>query len=172
MINLFRPKFERCVEPELPVLYRVAKRMTSSSENAEDLVSQTLLQAFRAWASFDGRFLRSWLIVIMRRERNRLYREPSRVDLEIDELDQIPDHVVTWDLVSDRLQAAEIRAAIDQLETGYRLAICLCDVEGMSYEEAAAALEVPIGTVRSRLSRARAAVRRSLSSQFSPEIPV
>ena len=170
MFKFFKPKFERAIEPELPVLYRVAKRMSTSSEDAEDLVSQTLLQSYKSWHTFDGRYLRSWLIKIMRHERGRVREFPNRVEWEIEELREIPYGYTTWDLVYDRLESQKIRDAMDQLADGFRLVIQLCDVEGMSYEEASIALDIPIGTIRSRLSRARSEIRKNLLPAYKTEV--
>lgn len=160
----FRPRdFERAVRPELAVLYRVARRMGCTQDQAEDLVQTTLLKAFQAWDKFDGRHLRSWLIRILRNEFLMVLRS-SRSELSLDEPDA-PEvqQAPFWGALSDKIDADEILAALTELPDIYRLAVQLCDVEQMSYEEVAQALDCPIGTVRSRLFRARALLRTRLA---------
>lgn len=150
------------VRGELAVLYRVARRMGVSAEQAEDLVQLTLVKAFQAWDSFDGRYLRSWLIRILRNERLMALRS-ERPESSIDEM---PDGELAeapfWDEVSWRIEADRVLMELESLPDIYQLAIQLIDVEQMTYEEAAEALGVPIGTVRSRLFRAREMLRNRL----------
>jgi RNA polymerase sigma-70 factor (ECF subfamily) len=156
--------FERMVKGELAVLYRVARRMGASADQAEDLVQTTLLKAYQAWDSFDGRFLRSWLIRILRNERLMALRS-ERPESSIEET---PDAELSdgpfWDEVSLRLDADRVLLELDRLPDIYQLAIQLIDVEQLTYEEAAQALDVPIGTVRSRLFRGREMLRNRLQS--------
>ncbi len=154
--------FEEVALRELPVLYRVARRMAGNGDEAEDIVGQALLNAARAWSAFDGRHPRSWLIRIVRNEflatrRHGSVRAPHR---SIEETDAIEDG--PFEAISQRLLADEVVAAMDNLPEEYRLAVALCDMEEMSYEEAAEAMEVPVGTVRSRLFRGRKLLRQRL----------
>ncbi len=154
--------FENSIRKELPVLYRVARRMGCTEEEAEDTVQSTLLKAFQAWTRFDGRHLRSWLIKILRNERLMVIRSQHN-DVSLDEHDTIEaTEEPFWNEVAWRLEADRILEEMENLPEHYRLAIHLCDVEQMSYEEAADAMDVPIGTVRSRLFRAREMLRRRL----------
>lgn len=154
--------FESAVRNELPVLYRVAKRLVRNTEDAEDLVHQAILNAFKGWKGFDGKHLRSWLIRILRNEfANRRRSEASRLEALSLEADAAvtdgPWDAIVWREVTDRLLAE-----LDALPLEYRMAVHLCDVEGLSYHEAAEAMGVPIGTVRSRLFRGRAMIRTRL----------
>ncbi len=157
-----QPDFERSVRSELPVLYRVARRLARDPEAAQDLVQQTLLCAYKGWARFDGGFLRSWLIRILRNEhlagQPRATREAREV--ELDEAAFAEDG--GWDRIIWRNQAHRILEEVERLPDDFRLAIQLCDVEEMSYSEAALAMNVPVGTLKSRLFRARSAIRRRL----------
>jgi RNA polymerase sigma-70 factor (ECF subfamily) len=159
-----KDSFERLARLELPVLYRVARRMGASPDEAEDLVQTTLLKAYQAWDRFDGRHLRSWLIRILRNERLMNMRGPQ---IQVDSLDAPdayePSEEPFWEEVSWRMEAGRILEELEQLPENFRLAIQLCDVEQMTYEEAAAALDIPIGTIRSRLFRARALLRQRLA---------
>jgi len=151
-------------QAELPVLYRVARRLTLDPSRAEDLVSQTLLDAARAWDAFDGRFPRSWLIKILqnnfRRDLRRAASQPETVSLEtpVEATCEIW-HELNWRAIGSRLMEE-----LDKLPEEYRLAVTLCDVEELSYEEAADAMGVPKGTVRSRLFRGRRMLRNKLAS--------
>lgn len=154
--------FERSVKPELPVLYRVARRMGCSAEEAEDVVQTTIVKAYQAWERFDGRHLRSWLIRILRNERLMNLRH-ERDDLSLDETDayEAPEEPF-WDELSWKMQADRVMEELCQLPEIYRLTLHLCDVEQMTYEQAAESMDIPIGTVRSRLFRARAMLRHRL----------
>lgn len=157
-----RTEFERAVRGELAVLFRVARRMVRNTEEAEDLVQQTLMRAFGAWARFDGQHLRSWLIRILRNENLMRLRSANRV--EYSEL--LEDSAVDegfWNEVVWRDHADRILDELDRLPLEYRMTVVLCDIEQMSYEEASQILEIPIGTVRSRLSRGRALIRSRLT---------
>ena len=149
---------------ELAVLYRVARRLGTTSEEAEDLVQVTLIKAFKNWHQFDGRYLRSWLVRILRNERLAGLRsrksEPDWEELSEEAAVEAP----FWPTVEDHLEVDKIHKAIDLLAEPYKMAVQLCDVEQMSYEEAAVAMEVPVGTVRSRLFRARVELRRKLGA--------
>lgn len=152
------------VKGELPVLYRVARRMGASPDQAEDLVQTTLMKAYQAWGSFDGRFLRSWLIRILRNERLMALRS-DRAEASIEDT---PDGDMAegpfWDEVNWRMEVDRLLVELDRLPDIYQLAIHLIDVEQLTYEEAAQVMEVPIGTVRSRLFRGREMLRNRLQA--------
>jgi RNA polymerase sigma-70 factor (ECF subfamily) len=158
-----RRDFERAVKDELPTLYRVAKRMVRNPDDAEDLVQQCLVKAFRAWDRFDGNHLRSWLIRIMRNElaSNKRSLAAQAVDAELDE--SIVSQEPFWDEVTWRVDADHVLRELEELPAEFRLTLHLCDVEQFTYEEAAEAMGVPIGTVRSRLFRARSLLRERLA---------
>jgi len=162
MWTIRKPDFENAVRGELPVLYRVARRLTRNEDEAADLVQQAIVKAFGAWKRFDGNHLRSWLIKIMRNEhlmRLRADRRGEQVELTED---IAVDHGL-WDELSWRDQAHRLLVELDELPEEFRLTVVLCDIEQLSYEEAAAAMDVPVGTVRSRLSRGRAQLRARLT---------
>jgi RNA polymerase sigma-70 factor (ECF subfamily) len=145
-------------------LFRTARRLTWIPADAEDLVQETYLKAFRAAESFEpGTNLRAWLFTILHNTaRNRardLAKESVMVDSEIVErasdapLDNPPDTPESL-LLKDAL-APELQAAIDELPDIFRQAVWLRDVEEFSYAEIADMLNVPSGTVMSRISRGR-----------------
>ena len=147
------------------MLYRTARRFIGSGPDAEDLVSQTLLLAARGWTSFDGRFPRSWLIKIMKNEFLRLRRsvqsKPETTSFEDGPEPHGEDSA--WRDLDTRMLTDAIVEHLDGLPEEYRLAVSLCDVEELSYIEAADALEVPVGTIRSRLFRGRRLLRDRLA---------
>lgn len=166
-----RRDFERAVRDELPVLYRVARRMGCTEEEAEDVVQTTLLKAFKSYDSFDGNYFRSWLIRILRNERLMLLRTPI-VTTSLDDDEEFHEIPVEpfWDEVAWRLQAGRILEELTQLPDIYRMVLQLCDVEDLTYEEAATALDIPVGTVRSRLFRARTMLRQRLEPMMNEEV--
>lgn len=165
-----RPEaFRLFVEPEIPVLLRVARSLTGNSGDAEDLVQETLIKAFGALDNFDGANPRAWLLTILRNTAHNVWRKKK------------PDYVDDWTLLSDfkpafgaeSPQSAEeevisgltdpmLATAVNSLSKEFRAVLILVDVEGFSYAECAEILGVPIGTIMSRRSRAVAKVRKSL----------
>ncbi|MDQ2987249.1 MAG: RNA polymerase sigma factor [Armatimonadota bacterium] len=164
-----RPTFERAIRPELPVLYRVARRIVRQEADAEDLVQKCLVRAFRAWASFDGRYLRSWLIKILRNEAIAEGRglEANADFLPLDKATGEIDSV--WDRIEWKLRCDLIIEQLGELSIEHRLPIQLCDVEELSYEEACEALDIPMGTLKSRLCRGRRLLRDRLIGQEGEE---
>lgn len=161
--------FERMVLPHRDALYGHALSLTRNADEAEDLVQETTLRAFRGFGSFraDGP-VRAWLLTILRNlfingYRSRV-RNPRPVSL--DALEN-PDPVVPVEpgperQVFSQLESEAIARAVANLPADYREVLILSDMRGMSYQEIAEQLDLPLGTVRSRLSRARNRVRRSL----------
>lgn len=161
-------RFEAWIVPEIDFLARVARSMSRTASEAEDLAQETLLKAYRSLDSFDGRFPRAWLYRIARNtainrdERNRELLLDEGNDLEgalvpSGELDEPEGRVLA------PLLDAELQAALEALPPAFRLVVQLVDVEGMRYQEAAAVLEIPVGTVMSRLHRARQRLREALA---------
>ncbi len=164
-----KSSFRELVEPEIEVLLRVALTITSDRADAEDLVQDTLLRAYRAIDRFDGRYPRAWLMTILRNTNANMHRR------------QRPGTVADWQLIQTAKPAfgrreqpsveesfvdhelhSDLDAAIRALEPRFRAALILVDVHDLSYSEAAAVMGVPVGTLMSRLSRARDRVRKSL----------
>ena len=151
---------------ELPMLYRVARRFVASQDDAEDMVQQTLIKAFKNWDRFDGQHVRAWLVRILRNEVLMARRGPSpAVSIE-----DVGEHEFVeppfWSEVLWRDRAGQLMRAIDELPEIHRLLVQLCDIEGLTYEEAAQAVDAPVGTVRSRLFRARASLREKLGPRL------
>lgn len=163
--------FARYVLPELEALARVAFSITRSTADAEDLVQETLLCAYRAIGRFDGAHPRAWLFTIMRnteakrhrRRRPQLLRSPDHCGRPevVDPRDQLAS---VEDLVVGAQFDAVVAQCVAALPERHRQVVELVDIDGLSYAEAAEALGVPIGTVMSRLHRARARIRQRLSA--------
>ena len=163
--------FRRHVVPELPVLLRVARRLTGNPADAEDLVQETLIRAYRAVDRFDGRHPRAWLLTILRntwRNMNRRTR-PRLLDDE-DAILAVPADGADGrsgaeEQVLDGVLDAELVAGLQGLSQKHRAVVALVDIDGLSYQEAADVLGVPAGTVMSRLHRARAKLRKRLEQR-------
>jgi RNA polymerase sigma-70 factor (ECF subfamily) len=158
--------FEQHVLPELELMLRVARSLTRNDADAEDLVQDTLIRAFRAIDRFDGLHARAWLLTILRnthinrnrRQRPELLRDPDGASRHFTEVASAE----LTDASVDQGFDAEIERALAELDEPFRRVIQLVDVEGLSYAEAAEALGVPAGTVMSRLHRARGRIRDRL----------
>jgi RNA polymerase sigma-70 factor, ECF subfamily len=164
------PTFDREALPHLDALYRVALRLTGDPARAEDLVQDTMLKAYRSWQQYrPGTNAKGWLLTILRNTFINDYRrrklEPVAMDLEAVEPHAITRDVAEADPEGDffaRIVDEKVLEAIDALPTEFREVLVLSDMEGMSYAEIAEALQVPIGTVKSRLFRARRQLQAAL----------
>lgn len=155
--------FNRLVMPEVDVMWRVALSLTRNRADAEDLVQESLLRAYRAIDGFDGRYPRAWLLTILRnteRNRHRRRRPELLSDPEIaEERGPATDADAVERRAEDREFDRAVTAALEELPEGFRRVVELVDVDGLTYQEAADVLEVPLGTVMSRLHRARRRIR-------------
>jgi len=169
-IDQRRASFEREALVHLDSLYRVARRLTGNTADAEDLVQETLLKAYRAWETYtQGTNAKGWLLTILRNafinEYRRRTRHPEPVDLDTIEPFVVFDDVQEEDpqgAFFDKIVDEEVLRAVDQLPEAFKEAVMLSDVEGLSYDEVAKVLEVPVGTVKSRLFRGRRLLQAKL----------
>jgi RNA polymerase sigma-70 factor, ECF subfamily len=169
--------FERDALQYSPQLYSAALRMTRNPSDAEDIVQETFLKAYRAYESFEeGTNLKAWLYRILTNTYINRYRKQQRRPAEA-ELGELQDLYLYKRLgePSGATQSAEGQAlddfvdtdiidAIDDLPDHFRMPVVLADVDGFSYKEIAEILDIPIGTVMSRLHRGRKALQRKLWS--------
>ena len=169
--------FERDAMQYARQLYSAAMRMTRNPADAEDLVQETFLKAYRAYDSFEaGTNLKAWLYRILTNTYINKYRKESRRPNEVD-LGTVEDLYLyrrigseesadvartTEDRVLDGLVESDIKHAVESLPENFRLPVLLADLEGFSYKEIAEILDVPIGTVMSRLHRGRKAMQKAL----------
>ncbi|MFN8345583.1 MAG: sigma-70 family RNA polymerase sigma factor [Spirosomataceae bacterium] len=171
--------FNREFMPHINSMYNFAFRLTMDEDDANDLVQDTYLKAFRFISSFErGTNAKAWLFRILKNSFINDYRkrskEPSKVDYqevettynseEAAEVDHTTDLRVetVQDMIGD-----EVANALNSLPVDFRTVIILCDIEGFTYEEMAKILDIPIGTVRSRLHRARNLLKDKLRAYAS-----
>ncbi len=170
-----RERFERDVLPLLPNLYAAALRMTRNPTDAEDLVQDTYLRAFRGFSGFkEGTNLKAWLYRILTNSFINTYRKKQRQPQTVEG----PDDMDEWYLfdklggrnvelsaeteVLDKIPDEAVKGALESLPENFRLPVLLADVEGFSYKEIAEIMDTPIGTVMSRLHRGRKALQKAL----------
>ena len=167
--------FEELAMPLFDSLYNFARWLAHDSNDAEDLVQETYLKALRSFASFQsGTNFRAWIYQILRNNFlsscSKLERRMTvAMDSEEDGPELAADTKTPETILMNRFNSQLMQRAIDDLPVHYREAMLLCKVEEMSYQEIAEILTIPIGTVMSRLARARKAVRESLLS--APDAP-
>ncbi|NLD76777.1 MAG: sigma-70 family RNA polymerase sigma factor [Acidimicrobiales bacterium] len=170
-------KFAEQAMPLMDSLYSGAMRMTRNPADAEDLVQETYLRAYRGFGGFqEGTNLKAWLFRILTNTYINSYRAKQRRP-EQTELDEVEDLFLyrrlggveaarlsrsAEDELMDTFSEAEVKAAVEDLPENFRMAVLLADVEGFSYKEIAEILEIPIGTVMSRLHRGRKALQARL----------
>ena len=161
----------------MSTLYSAALRMTRNPSDAEDLVQETYLKAYRAFGGFEaGTNLKAWLYRILTNTYINTYRAKKRRP-EIADVEDVEDLFLYRHLSADqpvglgrsaedealeRITDTEVKEAIESLPDTFRMAVLLADVEGFSYKEIAEITEVPIGTVMSRIHRGRKALQKAL----------
>jgi RNA polymerase sigma-70 factor, ECF subfamily len=169
--------FERDALQYSRQLYSAAMRMARNPADAEDLVQETYLKAYRAYHTFEeGTNLKAWLYRILTNTYINKYRKDSRRPNEVD-IGEVEDLYLyrrlgsedtaeaartTEDRVLDGLVESDIKAAVEELPETFRMPVLLADLEGFSYKEIADILDIPIGTVMSRLHRGRKAMQKRL----------
>src|SRR5271169_5365534 len=172
-----RARFADLTMEYMPALYTAALRMTRNPADAEDLVQETFLKAYRAFASFElGTNLKAWLYRILTNTYINTYRAKKRRP-EIADVEDVEDLYLYHHLAGDpsaglgrsaedvaleRFTDTDVKEAIEALPDSFRMAVLLADVEGFSYKEIAEITEVPIGTVMSRIHRGRKALQKAL----------
>ena len=168
--------FEELAMPLFDSLYNFARWLVQNSNDAEDLVQETYLKALRSFASFQpGTNFRAWIFQILRNSflssRSKLER---RVTVALNPEEDGPELAVDTEtpetILMNRSDSELMQRAIEDLPVHYRETLLLCEVEEMSYLEIAEVLSIPIGTVMSRLARARKAVRESIVSDPSASL--
>jgi RNA polymerase sigma-70 factor, ECF subfamily len=171
-----KARFQGDALPLLDSLYAGALRMTRNPADAEDLVQETMLRAYRSFHRFqEGTNLKAWLFRIMTNAYINTYRkkqrEPQKVSQddaeEFDLYQELKDHEAAYaqtpeNIVLAGLLDSDIVEAIDDLPEQFRMAVILSDIEGFTYAEMAEIMDVPLGTVMSRLHRGRKALQKRL----------
>ncbi len=159
-------RFEKLVLPHLDAAYNLARWLTHDAHDAEDVVQDACVRALRYEASLHGANGRAWLLTIVRHafydwcERNRpaelLRDDGAAVDAAVDTTSPGPEEAALRNDASQRLADA-----VAELPVGFREVVILRELEGLSYKDIARVVDIPIGTVMSRLARARALLQRS-----------
>lgn len=170
-----RGTFVEDTEPFMASLFSTALRLTNNRADAEDLVQETYLKAFRSYHTYsEGTNLRAWLFRILTNTHINRYRSKQRRPEETD-LDDVEEFYL-YRRLRDRadqgqsaeeelmkmFSEAEVVSAVESLPENYRVAVLLADVEGFAYKEIAEILQIPIGTVMSRLHRGRKRLQQEL----------
>jgi RNA polymerase sigma-70 factor (ECF subfamily) len=177
-------RFTEVAMEHMPGLYSAAMRMTRNAADAEDLVQETYLKAYRAYASFEeGTNLRAWLYRILTNTYINTYRAAKRRP-EVTDVEDVEDLYLYKRMAStgagsmpvgrsaedealDRFTDDDVKTALEELPEAFRMAVLLADVEGFSYKEISEITEVPIGTVMSRIHRGRKALQKALVDRGS-----
>lgn len=166
------PTWQELVRDHSAQVYRLAYRLTGNQHDAEDLTQDVFVRVFKSIHTFQPGTLEGWL----HRITTNLFLDQARrrQRIKMDALSVAPDHV--WgaasgpeDLHVDGELDADVATALKALSPEQRVAVVLCDIEGMSYEEIAKVLDVKLGTVRSRIARGRATLRDALAHRAPTE---
>lgn len=166
------PTWQELVRDHSAQVYRLAYRLTGNQHDAEDLTQDVFVRVFKSIHNFQPGTLNGWL----HRITTNLFLDQARRKqrIRMDALSVAPDHV--WgsatgpeELHTDAELDADVAAALRALNPEQRVAVVLCDIEGLSYEEIAKVLDVKLGTVRSRIARGRAALRDALAHRAPAE---
>ena len=155
-----------CVEalPQLRALYGIAYRMTGNVHDAEDLVQETFLRAYRGFDRFrPGTNARAWLITILQRVRTDAFRRRQRRPATVELTGEGPAVPPPQEALASGRE--DLERALRSLPEPFRTAVVLRDVQELSYAEIAEALEIPVGTVMSRIHRGRALLRATLDGR-------
>ncbi len=167
--------FERELLPHIEALYSFACNLTYNSQDADDLVQETYMRAYRAIESFQsGTNAKAWLFQILKNVYINAYRkrskQPVHVDYEDVSLVRGEEETASSSYTDlrvelfDKMLGDEVTAAINSLSSEYRMVIELREFDGFSYDEIAVLLDIPVGTVRSRLFRARDLLKEQLNA--------
>lgn len=165
--------FEEVLWPHLRGAYNVARWLSGNDQDAEDIVQESFTKAFQAADGFRGGDARSWLLAIVRNtalnfiQRRRPKLEVEWSDKVAEPADRTPGAEVQ---LIEQTRRNRVRSAIEQLPNEFREALVLREIEGLSYKEIAAVLKAPLGTVMSRLSRARALLMQELIAEKGARI--
>ncbi len=169
-----REAFEREVLPHLDSIYAMALRLARNPEDANDLLQDTVLRAYRFFHQFTpGTNSRAWVLTILFNNFRNGYRKSGREQVSQSEA-EFTERLEAESLAADQTRSnpealafanvmePEVTAALDSIPEEFRAALLLVDMQELSYQEVAGVLEVPVGTVKSRVSRGRSLLREAL----------
>jgi RNA polymerase sigma factor (sigma-70 family) len=167
-------RFEQTALPHLAAAYNLARWLTRNDHDAEDVVQEAYARAFKFFGSFHGGDGRPWLLAIVRHtafswlQRNREHELMTALDEEIHSIDNETANPET--LLLQRSNQQLVREALEALPVEFREVIVLRELEGLSYKEIAHIADLPLGTVMSRLARARRRLQQSLTQRLQMEV--
>ena len=169
-----RERFEQAVLPHLDAAYSLARWLTRNEHDAQDVTQEAFLRAFRFFDGYQGGNMRGWLLTILRNTCYTWLRQNRRADstelfdeeIHSPELSGSPDPEIQVLASADK---ETLRRALEELPDAFREALVLREIEGMSYKEIAEVTSVSLGTVMSRLARARTRLRQTLSVSLGKE---
>ena len=163
-------RFERLLLPHLRAAYNLARWLTRSDQDAEDVVQEAYLRAVRFFGGFRGGDAKAWLLTIVRNASHSAWargRGPAATVPFDDDVPEVEDAAPgPEDLLLQKASREEVRQALEALSVELREVIVLRELEGLSYKEMAEVIQLPIGTVMSRLARARVKLRRELHQRI------
>lgn len=177
-MSLTYDQFQSLALSELASVNRVARALTRSATDADDLTQETFLKAIRAWSSFELRAggIRPWLMTILNRTHLNRIRQNKRQSAhmehaEVEELASDPISPVTGEEIDWNQFDGRLLSALRELPDNLRTTLVLWAMEDLSYKEIADSMEVPIGTVMSRLHRARGVMHKRLGDEKMKPLP-
>ena len=157
--------FERTILPHLDAAYNLARWLTRNEADAEDVVQEACLRAFKFFGGFHGGNSRAWLLTIVRNtcytwlRQNRAHETATEVDEELSSVESNNPEIILLENANKQL----LKQALEELPVEFREAVILRELEGLSYKEIADITAVPVGTVMSRLARARKRLQHCLT---------
>lgn len=166
-------RFNQTVLPHIDAAYNLARWVMRNDQDAEDAVQDAYIRAFRHFEGYRGENARAWLLRIVRNTCYTALRQQRayEADLSLDDMVALPGLASNPEtIVLQRLDIARLKAALDELPMEFREVVVLCELEGMSYREIAEIVDIPLGTVMSRLARARRKLQERLTAM--EELPV
>ena len=173
MLENDMPNFEEVVLPHLDAAYNLARWLTRNTQDAEEVVQEACLRAFRFFDGFQGGNARTWLLKIVRNtcyswlHQNRAHQPTTAFDEQLHT--DMAESKNPETLLLQKADGQLLNQALEELPTDFREVLVLLELEGLSYKEIAEVLGIPIGTVMSRLARARHRLRESLSRHLPNE---
>ena len=165
------PSWDELVRQHADRVYRLAYRLSGNQHDAEDLTQETFIRVFRSVQNYQPGTFEGWLHRITTNLFLDMVRRRARIRMEAlpEDYDRVPSGGPTPEQeYHDSRLGPDLQAALDSLAPEFRVAVVLCDIEGLSYEEIGATLGVKLGTVRSRIHRGRQALREHLAAHGHP----
>jgi RNA polymerase sigma factor (sigma-70 family) len=169
-------RFEEVALPHLAAAYNLARWLIHNQQDAEDVVQEAYLRAFKFFSGYYGGDSRSWILTIVRNtcytwlQQNRALQVTDSIDDKLDEIE--PDLADPEVLMLRSVDSQIVRQALGDLPVEFREVVVLREMEGLTYKEIADIVDVPIGTVMSRLARGRKRLQTLLASRMGKEVRV